>query len=244
VGDEPFLKLRAPGWILGPDSRKMSKRWGNVVTPDEIIPKFGADTLRVYEMFMGPFDVMKPWSTAGVEGSSRFLGKLWRLFKEKTKKSVDEEVVSKLHRTIKKVTEDIEEYKFNTAISAIMELVNTITEHGADKETMKTLCLLVAPFSPHLAEEVWVEVLGLPFSVHKANWPKYDDSKILNDTVTIIIQVNGKLRSHLVVSNKQSTKKEDIETLSKKDENVAKWLKGKSIAKTIFIPGKIINFVI
>jgi len=244
VGDEPFLKLRAPGWILGPDSRKMSKRWGNVVTPDEIVPKFGADTLRVYEMFMGPFDVMKPWSTAGVEGSSRFLGKVWRLFKQKTKEQVDEEVTSKLHRTIKKVTEDIEEYKFNTAISSIMELVNTITEYGADKETMKTLCLLIAPFSPHMAEEVWVEVLGLPFSVHKANWPKYDDSKILNDTVTIIIQVNGKLRSHLVVSNKQSTKKEDIETLSKKDENVAKWLKGKVAVKTIFIPGKIINFVV
>jgi len=244
VGDEPFLKLRAPGWILGSDSRKMSKRWGNVITPDEIIPKFGADTLRVYEMFMGPFDVMKPWSTAGVEGSNRFLGKVWRLFNKKPGEKIKKEILSKLHQTIKKVTEDIEEYKFNTAISSLMELTNSVTEYGADRETLKSLALLLAPFAPHLAEEVWVEVLGQPFSIHKADWPKYDDSKIASDTVTMVIQINGKVRSQLVVSNKQSTIQGDIETLSRKDENAAKWLKGHDIKKVIFVPGKLINFVI
>ncbi len=167
VGDEPFLKLRAPGWILGSDSRKMSKRWGNVVTPDEIIPKFGADTLRIYEMFMGPFDVMKPWSTSGVEGSKRFLDKVWKIFSDKSNKSANAETISKLHQTIKKVTSDIENYKFNTAISSLMELSNTIAKKGADKETLKNFCLLLAPFAPHLAEEVWVEILGQPFSIKR-----------------------------------------------------------------------------
>jgi leucyl-tRNA synthetase len=247
LGDEPFLKLRAPGWILGSDSRKMSKRWGNVVTPDEIIPKFGADTLRLYEMFMGPFDVMKPWSTSGVEGSSRFLGKVWRLFQQPSiddQQSANDEVVSKLHQTIKKVTKDIEEYKFNTAISSLMELTNIIIEHGADKETLKTFILLLAPFAPHLAEEVWVEILKQPFSIHKANWPKYDDSKIAIDIVTVIVQVNGKMRGTLELATEISNQESEVTQLSKKDEKITKWLEGKEVVKTIFVPGKVINFVV
>ena len=184
LGDEPFLKLRAPGWILGSDSRKMSKRWGNVVTPDDIIPKFGADTLRVYEMFMGPFGIMKPWSTSGVEGASRFLSRVYRLFQEKTVEKVSPEVLSRLHQTIKKVGTDIEEYKFNTAISSLMELANAIQEHGADTETFKTLALLLAPFAPHMMEEVWVEYLGMPFSIHKASWPSYEPKYIIQKEVT------------------------------------------------------------
>jgi len=264
LGDEPFLKLRAPGWILGSDSRKMSKRWGNVVTPDDIIPKFGADTLRVYEMFMGPFDVMKPWSTSGVEGSSRFLGKVWRLFvgfsprssstfletAQTTKNSASADagrslVLSKLHQTIKKVTNDIEEYKFNTAISSLMELVNIFNDYKVtDPECLKTLVLLLAPFAPHMAEEIWVEVLGQPFSVHTAVWPKYDDSKIVSDTVTVIVQINGKVRSQLNLQSPVSNLQSKVEELAKNDEKVAKWIEGKKILKTIFIPGKIINFVI
>ena len=153
----------------------------------------------------------------------------------------------KLNQTVKKVTEDMYNFKYNTAIASIMELMNTLEDNktrNLSASILKSLALLLAPFAPHLAEEIWVKILGQPFSIHKANWPKYDNSLIGSDTVTIIIQVNGKLRSHLVVSNKQSTKKEDIETLSKKDENVAKWLKNHGIKKVIFVSGKLINFVI
>jgi leucyl-tRNA synthetase len=255
LGDEPFLKLRAPGWILGSDSRKMSKRWGNVVTPDDIIPKFGADTLRVYEMFMGPFDVMKPWSTSGVEGASRFLGKVWRLFvgfsprsREVASASADAGrslVLSKLHQTIKKVTNDIEEYKFNTAISSLMELVNVFIEYKVQStEYLGILVRLLAPFAPYLAEEIWVEILGQPFSVHKAEWPKYDDSKILSDTVIIIIQVNGKVRGTLELESGISNQESKVVEKAKGDEKVAKWLEGKEVVKTVFVPGKLVNFVI
>lgn len=245
VGDEPFLKLRAQGWILGPDSRKMSKRWGNVVTPDEIIPKFGADTLRVYEMFMGPFDVIKPWSTSGVEGSKRFLDRVWKIFGTEIKEESDKEIILKMHQTIKKVGSDIENYKFNTAISSLMELSNLLAEKGADKETLESFCLLLAPFAPHLAEEVWVEILGNKFSVHKAEWPKYDDSKTQNDTVNIVVQVNGKLRGQLTINNLQLTNdKEEVEKMALNDEKIKKWLSNKDIKKVIFIPGKLINFVV
>lgn len=242
LGDEPFLKLRAPGWILGSDFRKMSKRWGNAVSPDDVIPKFGADTLRVYEMFMGPFDVMKPWSVEGVEGSSRFLGRVWRLFNEKPKEEASGKVLNKLHQTIKKITNDIEEYKFNTAISSLMELVNTIAAHGADKETLKILALLLAPFTPHMAEEVWHEVLGNTNSIHKSAWPRYDPKLIKEENVTVVVQINGKLRSQLTINSEQS--KSEVEKLAKEDEKAAKWLNGQKVKKVIFVPGKIINFVV
>lgn len=244
LGDEPFLKLRAPGWILGSDWRKMSKRWGNIVTPDEVIPKFGADTLRVYEMFMGPFDVVKPWSMTGVEGAARFLGRVWRLFMQDAPSEVNSVVMSKLHQTIKKVTGDIEEYKFNTAISSLMELTNIIGKYGADKETLKTLALLLAPFAPHLAEELWVNVLGEPFSVHKAAWPAYNAKYIESDTATIVVQINGKVRSQLTIENHSSTVKETVVKLAKDDQKVSKWLKNGRIKKEIFVPGKLVNFVI
>ncbi len=243
-GDEPFLKLRAPGWILGPDSRKMSKRWGNVITPDDIIPKFGADTLRVYEMFMGPFDVMKPWSTSGVEGSNRFLNRIWRLFNEGVKEKPTPEVITKLHQTIKKVGKDIEDYKFNTAISTLMEFVNAIQAQGADREVFKNLCLLLAPFAPHLAEEIWVEVLREDFSVHKALWPSYNEELLKVTSMNVVIQVNGKLRATLSLDVDVASNKETVESFARKDENIQKWLADVSVKKVIFIPGKLLNFVV
>ncbi len=248
VGDEPFLKLRAPGWILGPDSRKMSKRWGNVVTPDDIIPKFGADTLRVYEMFMGPFDVMKPWSTSGVEGAARFLNRVWRLFQESDNRkqlAVNSEVLTLLHQTIKKVGSDIENYKFNTAISALMQLVNTYVEYQISNiEYLKSLTLLLAPFAPHMMEEVWVKKLGMPFSIHKASWPSYEAKYITRSEATIIIQVNGKVRGQMTVESGKAFDQKTIESEAKKDERIQKWLEGKTVRNIVFIPGKIINFVI
>lgn len=246
LGDEPFLKLRAPGWILGSDLRKMSKRWGNVITPDDIIPKFGADTLRVYEMFMGPFNVMKPWSISGVEGISRFLSRIWRLVTEaKEMKSEDKkEVYIKLNQTIKKVTEDIPNFRFNTAISGIMELSNLVSEKGGDEEVYEKLCLLLAPFAPYLTEKIWHEVLGNKSSVHVAKWPKYDSKLTVAEKTIIVVQINGKMRSQIMINGQRSMVKEEIEKLAKKDEKVSKWLGTQKVEKTIFVPGKIINFVV
>ncbi|MEK7168886.1 MAG: leucine--tRNA ligase [Patescibacteria group bacterium] len=247
VGDEPFLKLRAPGWILGPDSRKMSKRWGNVVTPDDIIPKFGADTLRVYEMFMGPFDVTKPWSVEGVEGAYRFLGRVWRLFNQSltiNHQPLNNEVVSKMNKTIKKVGEDIENYKFNTAISSIMELVNAlIAQKSLNIESLNILARLLAPFAPHMMEEVWHEVLGNKTSIHLSKWPEFDPKYLVSDTVIYVVQVNGKLRSQFTVHSSQNTK-DEVLSLAKADEKIKTWLDGKEIKKEIFVPGKLINFAI
>lgn len=245
VGDEPFLKLRAPGWILGPDSRKMSKRWGNVVTPDDIFPKFGADTLRVYEMFMGPFDIMKPWSVTGVEGAHRFLGRVWRLLNQAAEIENDEpnqKLIAKTHLTIKKVGSDIEGYKFNTAISSLMELVNTINTEGADYETLKTLTLLIAPFAPHMAEEAWNEIFNEKNSIHLSKWPEFDPKYLVEDEAIIAIQINGKLRSTITVAS--DSNKESIISLAKSDEKMKTWLDGKEIKKEIFVPGKLVNFVV
>ena len=242
-GDEPFLKLRAPGWILGPDSRKMSKRWGNVVTPDDIIPKFGADTLRVYEMFMGPFDIMKPWSIAGVEGSYRFLGRLYRLLNQKSEKVKDlNKVLTKLNQTIKKVGEDIENYKFNTAISSIMELTNLLQDNGLNDEIKLILTKLMAPFAPHMMEEVWKEILDNKESIHLSKWPEFDPKYLTENEVVIAVQINGKLRGTITIES--NLDKENIITLAKQDKKIAQWLSNGGITKEIFIPGKLVNFVI
>jgi leucyl-tRNA synthetase len=224
----------------------MSKSKGNVVNPDEYIAKYGADALRTYLMFLGPFDQGGDFRDTGIEGMERFIQRLWKLFGESKKlEAADKkEVYTKLHQTIKKVTYDLSNFKYNTAIASLMEFVNEITKRGADDEILRNLCLMLAPFVPHLAEEVWVEVLRQPFSVHKAAWPKYDESLITSDTVTIIVQVNGKVRGQLTINNLQlASKKEETEKLARKDENVAKWLKGKKVKKVVFIPGKLVNFV-
>ncbi|HEX6977458.1 MAG TPA: class I tRNA ligase family protein [Patescibacteria group bacterium] len=244
--DEPFLKLRAPGWILGPDSRKMSKRWGNVVTPDQIIPKFGADTLRLYEMFMGPFDIVKPWSISGIEGMHRFVSRLWNVFNtgQGNKNTPDKEVNILLHQTIQKVTQDIEKFHYNTAIASLMELVNAIKGKKASLEVLSSLAKLIAPFAPHLAEEVWVEILGNKTSIHTTSWPAFDADLIKKKYLDIVIQVNGKVRSQLQLDALASKNKEEVEKLAKSDEKAAKWLIDKKIKKVIYITGKVINFVV
>lgn len=245
IVDEPFLKLRAPGWILGPDSRKMSKRWGNVITPDDIIPKFGADVLRLYEMFMGPFDVVKPWSLTGVEGMSRFLNRVWKLYQsidESTKDS--KEVLMKLHQTIKKISEGMQDFRYNTAIAAMMELANLLESKKGSRETMKTLIKLLAPFAPHIAEEMWVNVLGQKFSVHNQKWPEFDASEVQEQVVNMIIQVNGKLRGTIGITKAEAHNKEFVESKAKKKEKVSKWIEGKKVRNVIFVPGRLINFVV
>jgi leucyl-tRNA synthetase len=254
LGDEPFLKLRAPGWILGPDSRKMSKRWGNVVTPDDIIPKFGADTLRVYEMFMGPFDVVKVWNLTGVEGANRFLKKVWRLFQlpinpacaGRNSQLSNNEINYKLHKTVKSVTEDIENYKFNTAIAKIMEFVNVLTVHSSQITVHKLgiLAQLLAPFAPHIAEELWQNVLKQKGSVHASEWPEYDEKYLVSNEMNIAVQVNGKLRGQITVPTQIASDELRVKTLAKKNKKVAKWIESGRIKKEIFVPNKLINFVV
>ena len=243
--EEPFSNFYAHGLLIK-DGAKMSKSRGNVVNPDEYIAKFGADSLRLYLMFLGPMDSSPDFRDTGIEGMQKFVQRLWMLFNGNKKLEAENknEIYVKLHQTIKKVTDDMSNFKYNTSIASIMELVNVISEKGADKEVLKNLCLLLAPFAPHLTEEVWVEILDEPFSVHKAAWPKYDDSKIVSDTLTIIVQVNGKVRGTLDLEPGTSNSKSKVVERAKKDEKVAKWLEGKTIGKTIFVSGRLVNFVI
>jgi leucyl-tRNA synthetase len=245
---EPFKKLVHQGIVLGEDNQKMSKSRGNVVNPDEMIDRFGADAVRMYEMFMGPLEAMKPWSTRGVEGVTRFLERVWRLM-------VDEEgrisaaVVEAtptgdqqrlLHRTIKKVTEDIEALRFNTAISQMMIFTNELTK--ADRRpraVLEPFVLLLSPFAPHLAEELW-ERLGHSPSVSQQPWPTYDPALTIAEQVTIPVQVNGRLRGKVEVDH--DAPRDLVERLARED--VASWLQGKEVKKVVYVEKKLINFVI
>jgi leucyl-tRNA synthetase len=198
-------------------------------------------------MFLGPMDGYPDFRDSGIEGMERFLQKVYRLFELPiTNKQISNNNLDfKLHKTIKGVTEDIEQFKYNTAIAKIMELVNTFTEYKVQStEYLEKLALLLAPFAPHMMEEVWVEYLHKPFSIHKAQWPSYDATKIVQNQATIIVQINGKVRGQLTINNLQGTNKVEVEEMAKKDEKVAKWLDGQEIKKVIFIPGKLINFVV
>lgn len=241
--DEPFPKFFAHGLMIK-DGAKMSKSRGNVVNPDIYIEKYGADTLRLYVMFLGQMDGYSDFRDSGIEGMSRFLMRIVKLYKEPKKgtKADLEKVCFKTHQVIKKITDDIKVFKYNTSISAIMELTNTISELGSDKRILKTLAQLLAPFAPHLAEELWLEMLQEEGSVHVSAWPKYDEKYLKSDEVTIVIQVNGKLRSSLTVSTGLS--EEEIIKLAKNDEKVSKWLEDGNIKKEIFVPNKLINFVV
>lgn len=241
--EEPFPKFFAHGLMIK-DGAKMSKSRGNVVNPDQYVEKYGADTLRLYEMFLGQMDGYPDFRDSGIEGMSRFLKRVWNLYlnsKKATQKDLDV-VYSKTHQVIKKVTEDIREFKYNTSIAAIMELVNTIYEYGSDDTILKTLTQLLAPFAPHFTEEVWREVLGFKSSIHLSEWPKYDEKYLVSDSVTIAVQVNGKLRSTITVD--ANLPEAEVIKLAKNDKKVAQWLKDGPVKKEIFVPNKLVNFVI
>lgn len=246
--EEPFPKFFAHGLMIK-DGAKMSKSRGNVVNPDEYVTKYGADALRVYLAFMGPMDSSPDFRDSGMEGASRFLGRVWRLFegkgKDKSEKGT-QDVTIKLHQTIKGVTEDIENYKYNTAIAKIMQLVNVFTNSKSivNHDELCILAKILSPFAPHMMEEIWVEVLGMPFSIHTSPWPSYDAKLIVQNVVPVVVQINGKFRATLMLDAEISKSEEKATELSKAEPGVAKWLKGKEIVKTVFIPGKIINFVL
>ena len=314
---EPYIRRRSHGMVLGPDGQKMSKSRGNVINPDEIIEAFGADTFRLYESFMGPFDQMIAWNQESLEGCCRFLKRVWNLvdgWEEKDDKGNptssgsaglrgarkgelgemgEKGLERKLNQTIKKVGEDIDNMKFNTAIAAMMELLNEMGERGnpispsltrlpttlklrgtsrgarkgeVGKEELEKFLLILAPFAPHITEQLW-EKLGKKFSIHQQQWPQYNPDLLEEETVIIAVQVNGKLRGTIEVQSAKCKVQSEVEKIAKKDEKVKKYLAGPSFAesdsashyakatrdksrgkreikKTIFIPGKLINFVI
>jgi leucyl-tRNA synthetase len=256
--EEPFPRFFAHGLLIK-DGAKMSKSRGNVVNPDEYVSKFGADTLRLYLMFMGPMDGSPDFRDTGIEGMKRFTDRVWRLFSKYLKVSLGgkdkEELLIKLHQTIKKVTEDIQGFRYNTAISAIMELVNLLYEKAEAKgsktgdskewkEALRSLALLLAPFTPHMAEEAWVEVLGEKFSVHQASWPHFEAKYLRVSQVEMVVQINGKLRATLLVGSEEAKNEAEILKMAKSEAKVAKWIEGKKVKKSVFVPGKIINLVI
>jgi leucyl-tRNA synthetase len=241
--EEPFKRFYAHGLIIK-DGAKMSKSLGNVVIPDEYIKKFGADALRCYLMFLGPFDQGGDFQDRGIAGMYRFLSRLWRICQQFEEKG-DSQEKRVIHQTIKKVTEDVKKLHYNTALASIMELVNFLyREKGVSREAIETLTLLLAPIAPHLAEEIWCEILKNKFSVHQQKWPEFDEKVIREEKVMIIIQINGKLRGQIEISSNQSSQQAEVEKLAKEEKNVAKHLKGKKIKKAVFVPGKLINFVV
>ena len=237
---EPFKKLVNQGMILGTDGEKMSKSRGNVINPDSIVEEYGADTLRVYEMFMGPLEKQKPWSMNGVKGVYNFLSKAFKTFANTDLYTDDsEETLKQLHKTIKKVTSDIEEMKFNTAVSQLMIFTNHCAkEKKFSKETAAVFALLLSPLAPHAGEELW-KITGHQESLAFVAWPKFDEALAKDDLITMAIQVMGKTRGTIDVPADIS--KEDFLTQAK--EKVAKYLEGKTIVKEIYVPGKICNFV-
>jgi len=256
--DEPFSKMRHQGMILGPDGKKMSKSKGNVINPDEIVAEYGADTLRVYEMFMGPLEADKPWDPRAVAGVSRFLRKVYSLVVNAQAKQVTESnklVERKLHQTLRKVTQDVPNLKFNTAIAMMMELANlweVENKQGQQALTLadvKTFVLMLAPFAPFIAEELLTVCEGEKDhssqyqGVHVETWPKFVEELAKADQVTFAVQVNGKVRAQLTVAADLANDQVAVVQLAKDNAEVQRWLTGK-IVKEIFIPGKIISLVV
>ncbi len=243
--EEPFPFLFGHGLIIK-DGAKMSKSKGNVVNPDEYIAKFGTDVLRTYLMFLGPYDQGGDFRDTGIEGMKRFLGRVWNLFEnpKKAKGEVLERVCFKAHQTIKRVTEDVSEFKYNTSIAAIMELTNEIGEKGADNRILKAVVQLLAPFAPHLMEELWSVNLKQKGSVHFSAWPKYNPEYLKTSHNVIIIQINGKFRSQIEVEVGIGDNKDKVVELAKKDSKISKYLGGQKVKKEIFVANKLVNFVI
>ena len=242
---EPYKKLFNQGMIQGEDGQKMSKSRGNVINPDDIIEEYGADSMRLYEMFMGPLDKSKPWSTKGLQGCARFTEKIWRIFNDTEKYSEQkdsEETTRLLHQTIAKVTSDLENMRFNTAISQMMILSNHL--QGLDninKETLKTFLLLLNPFIPHMSEELNEQITAFD-SLSYSKWPEFEAELAKEELITIAIQVNGKLRGNLQVPAETDDK--TLKTEAAKVDGVKRHIKGKNILKKVIVPGRLVNFVV
>ena len=240
---EPYQKRTSHGMILGENGEKMSKSRGNVVNPDDIVSEYGADTMRLYEMFIGDFEKAAPWNSASIKGCKRFLDRVWNL----QDIAVDgdgyrPELEALIHRTIKKVTEDIDNLKANTAIAAMMSLLNAIADTGAvTKGELRTLTLLLNPFAPHMTEELW-EQMGFGGTVTDQQWPAYDEAKCKDETVEIVVQLNGKVRAKLSIP--AETEAADAIALAKQEEKIKAAIEGMQIVKEIYVKGKLVNLVV
>ena len=255
---EPFQRLVNQGMILGEDGRKMSKRWGNVIDPLDVIEIYGADAFRCYEMFMGPLEQMKPWSMKGVEGVSRFLARVWRLIMEENQAgewilsgevedvAPDKSQLKVLHATIKKVTGDIETLSFNTAISQMMILVNALTNAPRKSvSAFRMLLLLLNPFAPHLTSELW-QTLAEKFpggtgDITAQRWPEHDETLLVEDEIEIVLQVNGKLRDKITVALEATNA--EIEAAALANKKVQNAVGGQAIRKVVVVPKKLVNVV-
>lgn len=253
---EPFKALRNQGMILAPDGRKMSKSWGNVIAPDDIIGQgYGADSVRIMELFIGPWDQAANWSVEGMGGCYRFLNRVWTLAQEfrasgENNENTDKEITVLTHKIIQKVTSDLENMQFNTAISSMMEFVNNLYKIKAERGfkagqswdfALKTLTQLLAPFAPHIAEELWHE-LGQEVSVHTSGWPVHDDKHLVADTITIVVQVNGKVRANIEVGTDAT--EDSIKGEALNNTQVQKYLGNKKPARVIYVPGRLVNIVV
>lgn len=258
---EPFLRLSNQGIILGPDGQKMSKSRGNVVNPDEEVNAYGADSFRAYLMFTGPWSEGGPYDTRGIAGTRRFLERVWALTQEFSENDstvndsnssvVETEIMSALHKTIKRVTSSVEALSFNTAIAGLMEFTNTLYKakeslpvaesNSTWQVALESMALLLSPFTPHIAEEMWHD-LGNTESVHLQEWPKFDEKYLMEDFVNIVVQVNGKVRANITMPSDVDEK--TMVTNAQSDKKIASYLEGKTVVKTITVPKKLVNFVV
>lgn len=246
---EPFQKLYNQGMILGEGNEKMSKSKGNVVNPDDVVEQYGADTLRLYEMFMGPLDAAIAWSEEGLEGARKFLDRVWRLYinennqlSEKIVEKANENLEVVYNQTVQKMTEDYEALSFNTAISQLMIFINAAyKEDSLPLDYMRGFVKLLAPIAPHVGEELWHKLTGSEDSISYETWPTYDESKLVEDTVEVVFQINGKVRGKQTAS--RTISKDDLEALALSDDNIKAHLEGKTVRKVIVVPGKLVNIV-
>lgn len=245
---EPFQKLFNQGMILGENNEKMSKSRGNVVNPDEVVEKYGADTLRLYEMFMGPLEASIAWNENGLEGARKFLDRIWRLLvteegtlAEKVTTDANANLEKAYHHMVKTVTNHYENLRFNTGISQLMIFINEAYKQDTiPKQYVEGFVQLLSPIAPHLAEELW-EILGHTETISYVAWPTYDETKLVEDEVEIVLQVNGKVKSKITVA--KSLEKEELEKIAQEDNKMKENLEGKTIRKVIVVPGKLVNIV-
>ena len=240
---EPYMRRTSHGMILGEDGQKMSKSRGNVINPDDVVNEYGADSLRLYEMFVGDFEKTAPWSTKSIKGCKRFLDRVWAL-QDMLIDGDDyrDELKASFHKTVKKVSEDIENLKFNTAIAALMSLINEIyATKQINKAELKTFITLLNPFAPHITEEIY-ENVGFGGMLNEQKWPEYDESLCVDDTIEIVAQINGKVKAKLVVSVDEN--KDDVISKVKSEPKIQDAISGKNIIKEIYVPGKLVNIVV
>jgi leucyl-tRNA synthetase len=241
---EPFMALRNQGMILGENGEKMSKSRGNVVNPDDVIRQYGADTLRTYEMFMGPLAADKPWNTQSIQGPFRFLERSWRLMsKEISDQAVVPDELDRLrHKSIKAVSQRIEALEFNTAISQLMIFLNALEkQESLSRELLKDYVRLLHPFAPFLTEEMW-EQLGEQPSIINAEWPQYDPAKTIDEEINLVVQVNGKLRDTIRIP--RDLNEEEMRKVALSSERVKPFITGKELRKVVVVPGKLVNIVV